>query len=545
MLKILRSSGISKPISWILLFSFLIAVNGCYYFKVTRSAEPPASAIIKFQDEHKSVYIHLDDKVWHLFEIKINEENISGVIENLSSFETIRKVNPDGANRYRKNDTKNESEILNEVHIYVKEFVKNDSTRITFPVTAVDKIEVYDKATGATVASWTLSAVAIAGAAFGIFIIILLLTKESCPFIYTYNGNDFIFTGEIFSGATQPGLERDDYMLLPLIVPDEGTYKIKIANEVKEVQSINLAELVIVDHPESQSVLIDKKGMIHSFTKPLSPVSARDAVNTDILPLLKERDSILWSGNIKNPDKSGSEEITLKFIKPKDAVTSKLIIRAKNSFWLDGLVGKINELFGGRYDNYMKKQEGFSGKKLQKWQTDQKMPLSIYVEKNNRWKFADYFNLAGPMALKDDILELNLDGIESDTVKIKLETGFLFWEIDFAAMDFSKTKSPVALTIPVKTAVDNNGKDIKNLLLRSDNEYYVQPDVGNEAELIFEVPQQKEPVRNVFLHSRGHYRILREQSGIPDIKILKTFRRPGRVPEFSKETFDKLKNKGK
>jgi hypothetical protein len=545
MLKILRCPGISKPLSWIIMFSFLMTTGGCYYFKVNRSAEPPANALSKFQDEHKSVFIHLDDKVWHFSDIKVTEENISGTIRNLLPNEFIRKVNPDGANRYRKNDSKNESAILNEVHVYVREFVKNDNMQITIPVSSVDKIEVYDKATGATVASWTLSAVAIGTTAFGIFIIILLLTKESCPFIYAYNGNDFIFTGEIFSGATQPGLERDDYLPLPLIASDNGSYKIKITNEVKEVQSINLAELVIVDHPASQSVLIDKKGVIHSFSKPISPVSARDAINTDILPLIKDRDSILWSGNIKEPDRSGTEEITLKFIKPADAVTSKLIIRARNSFWLDGLVGKIHELFGDRYDNYAKKEEGFSGKKLQKWQTDQKMPLSVYIEKNNRWKFVDYFNLAGPMALRDDILELNLEGIESDTVKIKLETGFLFWEIDFAAMDFSKTGSPASVTIPVKTAVDNSGKDIRSLILKSDKLYYVQPSVGDEAELTFEAPPQKETVRDVFLHSRGHYRILREQSGKPDIKILKTFRRPGRVPEFSKETFDRLKNKGK
>ncbi len=31
-----------------------------------------------------------------------------------------------------------------------------------------------------------------------------------------------MFSGEIFSGATQPGLERDDYMLLPGVASSEG-----------------------------------------------------------------------------------------------------------------------------------------------------------------------------------------------------------------------------------------------------------------------------------------------------------------------------------
>jgi hypothetical protein len=548
MLKIIRYPGISKPLTWIILFSFLIAMNGCYYFKVIRSSEPPTTAINAFQEEHKSIYIHLEDQLWHFSDIKINDENISGTITNLSPDETVWKVKPEGANRYRKNGKINESEVLNEVHIFVREIIKNDNLHITFPLTAVDRIEVYDKATGATVASWTFSVIGISAAAAaitaGIIIIIALLTKQSCPFIYAYNGNDFIFTGEIFSGATQPGLERDDYLLLPDIVSDKGNYKIKISNEVKEIQSINLAELIVIDHPADQSVLIDKYGTVHSFDYLVSPVEALDNINkTDILPLIREKDSISWSSNLKQPDKSSSEEIVLKFVKPADATTSKLIIRAKNSFWLDGLVGKIQKYFGDRYDNYMKKQEKVSPKKLQKWQLDQKMPLSVYVEENKRWKFVDYFNLAGPMALKDDILELNLNGIKSDTIKIKLETGFLFWEIDYAAMDFNKIKSPEFLTIQAKTALDNNNTDVKNLLSKSDNEYYVQSNVGNEAELTYNVPTQKEPVRSVFLHSRGHYRIIREQSGKPDIKALKTFRKAGRVPEFSKETFDKLKEK--
>ena len=543
MLKTFRYPSISKPLTWIILFSFLIAMNGCYYFKVIRSSEPPTTAINAFQDEHKSVYIHLEDQAWHFTSIKISEENISGFIKALSVLETQKKVNPDGPNRYRKNGI-NESEILNEVHIYVREFMNNGSGHITFPTTAIDRIEVYDKATGATIASWTFSAIGIIAAAAGIFTIILLLVKESCPFIYTYNGNDFIFTGEIFSGATQPGLERDDYLLLPNIASDEGNYRIKISNEVKEIQSINLAELLVIDHPADQSILVDKYGTIHSFNKLVSPVEALDNINkTDILPLIREKDSVSWSSNLKQPDKSNSEEVVLKFIKPVDATASKLIIRAKNSFWLDGLIGRIQKLFGDRYDNYMKKQEKVSGKKLQKWQLDQKLPLSVYVEENKKWKFVDYFNLAGPMAMKDDILELNLKDLKSDTIKIKLETGFLFWEIDYAAMDFNKTKSPEFLTIQAKTAIDNNNTDVKNLLLKSDNEYYVQSNVGNEAELTYNVPPQKEPVRSVFLHSKGHYRIIREQSGKPDIKALKTFRRAGRVPEFSKETFDKLKGK--
>ena len=536
MFKILRMPTISKPLSWILLFSFLTGTNGCYYFRVNRSSEPPANTISKMQDEHKYIIVHLDDKLWQLSDIIIEQENITGKISDLSSIVNYKTVKKDAPNRYKKD----ESQILNEVHIYTTEFTKIGSTKITFPIKAISKIEVYDKATGATIASWAFSGLAVGIGALGVIWIIVLLTKSSCPFIYTFNGKDYIFTGEIFSGATQPGLERDDYLLLPSNASTDKTYKIKITNEVHEIQSVNFAELLIFDHPENTSVLIDKNGIPYSFNKPISPVEAKSTGNNNILPLIIDRDTLIYSGNEAKVGKDGIDEIVMKFIKPKNAESSRLIIRAKNSFWLDVLISKFYKLFGEDYNKFSLKEERTSGNKLRKWMLEQNIPLSVYIEKNGRWEFVDYFNIAGPMALRDEIMPINLRGINSDTIKIKFKTGFLFWEMDYAGMDFSKNEVMKPVEVPVKTAIDNNNLDIRALLVKPDNGYYVQKQTGDAAVLTFDKPLQGESTRSVFLHTRGYYKILREQTGKAEKKKLRTFRKPNRVPAFSKETFDLL-----
>jgi hypothetical protein len=536
MLKILRMPCISKPVLWFTIFSLLAMTNGCYYYRVNRSSGPPANTISKMQDEHKFIILHIDDKVWQLSDIIIEQENITGTISELYGIEKYRIVKPDVPNRYRKD----QSQILNEVHIYTTEFTKTGSTKITFPIKAISRINIYDKATGATIASWGFTTLGIGIGAAGILLIIILLTKSSCPFIYSYNGTDYIFTGEIFSGATQPGLERDDYLLLPSVASMDGAYKVKITNEVHEIQSINFAGLVVIDHSKNNSVLIDKYGIPYSVNKPVSPVEAKCAGGNNVLPLIADRDSLFYSGNETKVGKNGIDEIVIKFIKPENAQSSKLIIRAKNSFWLDVLISKVHKLFGERYNSYSLKEAKSPGNKLRKWQLDQKIPLSVYIEKNGRWEFVDYFNIAGPMALRDDILPLNLEGINSDTIKIKLNTGFLFWDIDFAGMDFSKNEIMKPVTVPVKTAIDNNNVDISGSLLNPDQDYYVQKKTGDEAFLTFETLVQKESNRSVFLHTRGYYQILREQAGKADKKKLKTFRKPNSVPAFSKETFDLL-----
>ncbi len=535
MLKIFRKSVFLKPIAWVLLVSFSTMTSGCYYYKVNKTTEPPSTAISRMQDDQKLMILHLDDKAWYLFDITIDDKFINGNISSLPENYKFKTVRPDAANRYKKKD----SQVLNEVHIYISELTRQDSSKISIPLSSVQKIEVYDKATGATTASWVFSTLAFGAGVFGVLLIIVILTKSSCPFIYSFNGTNYIFSGEIFSGATRPGLERDDYLSLPSLVSSDQLYKIKITNEVHEIQNINLTELLVFDHPENKSVIIDKYGIPSYINNPVTPIEAVDSGNKDLLQDLSGKDTLIFTGTGSAIGKAGIQEIELKFKNPEKSEMAKLIIRAKNSFWLDGLISKIHILFGDRYEKYSSKQDKTPGKKLREWQLKQNIPLSVFIEKNGEWEFVDYFNIAGPMALRDDVLSLNLKGIDSDTIKIKLVTGFLFWEIDYTAMDFSKAEIVKPITIPVKSAIDNYKTDIRDLLSDSDDKYYVQKVTGDEALLTFDAAQQSNN-RSVFLHTRGYYKILSGQKGKADIKKLKTFRRRNSIPAFSKETFDKL-----
>jgi len=539
MFKILRSPAISRPLVWIMIWSFLTMTSGCYYFKVVRPSEQPRDVISKMQEQQKFFILHLDDKTWQIRDIIVNEEYITGSISGLVGHERYKSVKPENSNRYLKKSY-DESSILNEVHIYINEYSEAGNGRIYIPASAIEKIEIYDKDSGATAASWIFSTLGVAAGAFGVLMVIVALTKSSCPFVYSYDGNDYLFSGEIFSGATQPGLERDDYMLLPTVASSEGSYSVKLTNEVHEIQSVNLASLLVVDHPAGLSVLIDKTGKIQTFRKPSVPVTAENCAGRNIIDYIGKKDSLNFSGDPQDVGKDGLEKIVMKFVKPRDCESAKLLIRAKNSFWLDVLFTKFHLLFGERYDTFAAKQESASGNKLNKFLIDQNIPLSAYIEKNGKWQSIGYFNIAGPMAMRDDILPVELAGITSDTVKIKLETGFLFWEVDYAGMDFSKTENVIQSELAVSSALDKSGDDVKEKLLSKDWNYLVLKEVGDVAVINFEEPAMMNSVRSVFLHTSGYYKILREQKGSADIRALKTFRKPNRFPEFSKETYNLL-----
>lgn len=395
----------------------------------------------------------------------------------------------------------------------------------------------YDPAHAATIASWTLGAIGVGIGAFAVIVVIILLLKSSCPFIYTYNGEHFVFTGEVFSGAIQPGLERHDYLLLPEIQPKEGEYLLQVTNEIREIQHINLMQLLVVDHPENMSVLFDKYGGLQTIQEAQPPVSAKTFSGNEVLHLVQGKDSLAYYFDDAIHTEETLDGLILTFEKPNDATTGKLIVRAKNSFWVEVVMKEFHSLFGRRYNAFSQWEANRTPEQMRQIMTGQSFPLAVYVEKEGEWIEADLFEVAGPMAMKDDVLEINFEEIHDNTFRIKLESGFLFWELDYVAMDFSENIPLPVVTLPVAEAIDENGIDVSEVIRSDDLLYYIQPEIGNEALLRFPVPDFSDVSRTVVLHSKGFYQIIRDQEGRANWKAVRAFRHPGSMPQFSKELY--------
>ena len=121
--------------------------------------------------------------------------------------EMYKNVNPETPNRYRKVE---QSAVLNEVHIYTMELTKKDAVNVSIPVKAITKIDIYDKASGATAASWVFSGIGIAAGAAGVVIGITSSYQENPVLLFIYLMERNSFSPERYSaGPYSPGLERD------------------------------------------------------------------------------------------------------------------------------------------------------------------------------------------------------------------------------------------------------------------------------------------------------------------------------------------------
>lgn len=534
MLSFLRKKTVSQIISAIVLFSFMNLIQGCLYYRVQKVKAPSDQVLPAYEVQKKYIILHSSASAWHLSNITIHGDTVMGKAEELTGHTMYTHTKTGKLNRYGTD----QKDVLSEIHVYIKNTfppnIDNDGF-VAFPAGWVDRIESYRPDRGATIG-------AVAGIGLGaiaLVAIIVALTKESCPFIYIADGDSMKFVGEIYSGAIYPSLERQDYLPLPAASDNTGGYHILMTNEVHEIQNTNLVELLVFDHPAGMKVLVDKYGQQHTISNALSPVSTTNLAGRNIFEIIKSKDSLSYFGNGVSGKSSTKDGIIMTFKKPANATTAKIILNARSTYWLDYVFTRFNQLFGREYTSWVEKQKNVSPKKMQKWTMEQAIPMSLYLEKNGKWEFVDYFNITGPMAAKEDILAFSVSGIKSDEIKVKLEYGNLFWDIDYAGIDFSVDKPVNKKVVSIRTAIDEQEKDVKNLLSVADMLYYVQPVPGNSVDMFFDLPEMSDSARTLILHSQGHYRILLDLNGEQQVRELLKFRRKGYFPEFSNEIFRK------
>src|SRR5262249_31129250 len=147
----------------------------------------------------------------------------------------------------------------------------------------------------------------------------------------------------------------------------------------------------------------------------------------DFKETLIAKDSVSFLFNEIKPEDEHASNLLLSFKRPKDSAKAKLIINAKNSYWLDYVYGKFNEQFGTYYNTFAEEQKKVPASQNIQWTLDQQIPLSVFIETEKGWKFVDYFNSMGPLASRDLVMPIDLSDVKGETVRVKLQCGFMFW----------------------------------------------------------------------------------------------------------------------
>lgn len=142
------------------------------------------------------------------------------------------------------------------------------------------------------------------------------ILKGSCPFLYTWDGERFVFATDILwrsalgmplgilgSEATYaPALSAQDYVKVPghLLQPIDGEYRIQLTDELWETPYFDEVKLIAVDHPDSVAIFLDE-GFgppppsplpIYQVTQRIELKQAYDGSGNSVLHQLQAHDSL-------------------------------------------------------------------------------------------------------------------------------------------------------------------------------------------------------------------------------------------------------------
>jgi hypothetical protein len=529
----------------ILLLGILSFTGFCctrYYkpVQVNTDSKEASSNVIAANAPNKYFIIHQGINTYSLNNITVDNiaMTMNGTLSEVDDSH-LQYIKAKG-NKYRyiqknEGDVKN---VLNEVHIYTKNTSPLDITKaFSLPLDQIEKIEVIEHDKSRTTTSYVLGGVGITLGVIAVAAVIVALTKESCPFVSTYDGEQYSVQGELFGGAVNPKLERPDY--LPLKTgPLNGEFQLRISNELKEKQYTNYADLVVIEHNSNLQAGIATDGKVYMISDPQPPSSAYLNNNRDILQKIIKADGA--SCNFDDTlAATSTNELLLTFQPTGKTKNAKLVMQLKNTYWLDYLFGEFTRNFGSSYEKWQKKQSRQSAENMIQWISEQHIPLTFSVSTDTGWKEIMKLNTIGPLINRQVIIPFDIPGNINDVIKIKLSTGFMFWELDYAALDLSSGSPYTSTTIKPYYAIDEKGNDVLYQLIENDEKYVSQLETGNYVTLKYKFDKPVTPGRSysVVLETKGYYVPIRAYSGKPNINFIKKFKEPGALSAFSKDKY--------
>ena len=369
---------------------------------------------------------------------------------------------------------------------------------------------------------------------------------SSCPLIYSYDGSSYQPDAEIFAGAIFKAAEKPDWDNLNFLKESEGRYRLKMANVFDETQQVDFVHLLVIDHPAGTQVVASQAGQLFTLSDLQTPRSAQDFAGADVKASVRKTDGAFWLSNpfgrnLQDPSEL-RDGIVLEFERSATASSAALLLNVQNTLWASDIQKKLLALPGAELPEWYKTLNSSVDARMELMRMMVREGLlRVYVwdDAQSLWRPAGHVWEIGTALAKDVVVDLDLIGLHSNTLKVKLECPPGAWIVNSAQLDFSYSTVPqMDQTLMPQKAVDQNGRDLLPLLQKADNRYYEMPATLDEAWLEFSAPPLKSGMERSFIvKSGGYYTIHMPADTPPQMERLRTLlKEPGAFTRFALES---------
>ena len=382
---------------------------------------------------------------------------------------------------------------------------------MTFHLDDLQWIKVKKFDTGKTVLASILIPAGVVGGTFAL----VALLKESCPFVYSFDGNVYTFDAEPYGGAITESLRKTDYSRLEYLEEVDGEYILMMRNEVEETQYTDEMKILVIDHDRDKMLYPDEQGNFYLVDKLIKPIGVNNRTGKDVSKLFNDRDDNLWVdiySNI-NHDRQSNLRDTLSFEFERSEITDStlLIVNAGTALWGSHMIRSMLELRGDSVESWYSSVDNQEYELLELVnfiEREELYILKVWVKVGGKWEVRGVISGGGLFVYEDRAIPLDLSGIDGDIVSIQLRPPIGFWAIDQVNLTSGKIQMASTKEIGPISAINDKGEELRSIISKIDRNYYIMPEVGNWLKLRFSAIDE-EPVglRSLYLKTTGYYRL--------------------------------------
>jgi hypothetical protein len=353
---------------------------------------------------------------------------------------------------------------------------------------------------------------------------------SSCPRVYSFDGRRYALEGDVFPGAIFKASERMDRLPLAHLVASGGTYRLRVTNELDEMEYVDEMSLLVVDAPPGVRVVPTRDGQLRSLTGPVAPGrwTSLDGKAVDLAA------GVPWvsgpfAGHPLAPDQT-RDGLLLTFPRPPTARSVTLVVRAEPTPWSSFLLRQVLAL---------------QGRELPAWYAEMDRDPAA------RAAFLGALGREGQLALRlwngtswqgmgivrsHEAVEVPIDAIPGDTLRLRLDSTPGLWSVEEAEADFGPNVPLDVIERRPTAARTARGRDVRGILRSADGQRLVLAP-GDSFELVFAAPPPVEGrQRTVLIQAAGYYRVNVPAEGEPQRALFaRLLRQPGALGTYARD----------
>ena len=202
------------------------------------------------------------------------------------------------------------------------------------------------------------------------------------------------------------------------------------------------------------------------------------------------------------------------------------------------MYNEFSKLFGKYYDNWVKKNQKKSKEEVLANMKETGIPLVVSIKQGEDWIDIETIDLIGDVNYNSLVIPIDQKLLTNELIEFRIRSGFMFWQLDYMAMDFSAPADISIQYLSPSMALGNGVIDYKASLNNDDDNYMEHLVTGDSTEIKFEsLKYSASQSRTIILHSKGYYLPQKEYEGKPDKEELATFKEEAGLSRYSKKLY--------